>query len=77
MIGFQSPSCLQYDNIILHCQTINRTKEKVVIIQDVIISNNSCLTHLKLNSTIHGEVYSIQHYVIKLVSDLRQDSGFL
>jgi hypothetical protein len=25
----------------------------------------------------HGEVYSIQHYVIKLVSDLRQVSGFL
>jgi hypothetical protein len=25
----------------------------------------------------HGEVYSIQHYVIKFVSDLRQDDGFL
>ena len=25
---------------------------------------------------IHGEVYSIQHYVIKFVSDLRQVSGF-
>ena len=24
----------------------------------------------------HGEVYSIQHYVIKFVSDLRQISGF-
>jgi len=24
-----------------------------------------------------GEVYSIQHYVIKFVSDLRQVSGFL
>jgi hypothetical protein len=24
-----------------------------------------------------GEVYSIQHYVIKFVSDLRQDGGFL
>ena len=24
----------------------------------------------------HGDVYSIQHYVIKLVSDLRQVSGF-
>jgi hypothetical protein len=24
---------------------------------------------------IHGEVYSIQHYVIKFVSDLRQVSG--
>jgi len=25
----------------------------------------------------HGEVYSIQHYVIKFVSDLQQVSGFL
>jgi hypothetical protein len=24
----------------------------------------------------HGEVYSIQHYVIKFVSDMRQVSGF-
>jgi hypothetical protein len=26
---------------------------------------------------IHGEVYLIQHYVIKFVSDLRQVCGFL
>jgi hypothetical protein len=26
---------------------------------------------------IHGEVYSIQHYVIKFVSDLRQVGGFI
>jgi len=26
---------------------------------------------------VHGEVYSIQHYVIKFVSDWRQVSGFL
>jgi hypothetical protein len=26
---------------------------------------------------IQGEVYSIQHYVMKFVSDLRQVSGFL
>jgi hypothetical protein len=25
----------------------------------------------------HGKVYSMQHYVIKFVSDLRQVSGFL
>jgi hypothetical protein len=25
---------------------------------------------------VHGEVYSIQHYVIKFVSDLRQVCGF-
>jgi hypothetical protein len=35
--------------------------------------------HPKIVSSnlVHGEVYSIQHYVIKFVSDLRQVSGFL
>ena len=28
-------------------------------------------------NTIHGEMYSIKHYVIKFVSDLRQVGGFL
>ena len=26
---------------------------------------------------VHGEVYSIHHYVIKYISDLRQVGGFL
>jgi hypothetical protein len=34
--------------------------------------NNVVSLHLT-----HGEVYSIQHYVIKFVSDLRQVGGFL
>ena len=29
------------------------------------------------SNPVHGEVYSIQHYVIKFVSDLRQVCGFL
>jgi len=29
------------------------------------------------SNPVHGEVYSIQHYVIKFVSDLRQVVGFL
>jgi hypothetical protein len=28
------------------------------------------------SNPVHGEVYSIQHYVIKFVSDLRQVGGF-
>ena len=28
-------------------------------------------------SPVHSEAYSIQHYVIKIVSDMRQVSGFL
>ena len=41
-------------------------------VQSVPITTNV----VSLNPT-HGEVYSIQHYVIKVVSDLRQVSGFL
>ena len=33
-------------------------------------------TKVVSSNLVHGEVYSIQHYVIKFVSDLRQVSGF-
>ena len=41
---------------------------------------NQCLSPLKLwgwTPFMASEVYSIQHYVIKIVSDLRQIGGFL
>jgi hypothetical protein len=34
-------------------------------------------TNVASSNPAHGEVYSIQHYVIKFVSDLRQVGGFL
>ena len=34
-------------------------------------------TKVASSNPIHVEVYSIQHYVIKIVSDLRQVGGFL
>jgi len=34
-------------------------------------------TKVVSSNPAHGEVYSIQHYVIKFVSDLRQIRGFL
>jgi len=34
-------------------------------------------TKVMSSNPANGEVYSIQHYVIKFVSDLRQLSGFL
>jgi hypothetical protein len=40
--------------------------QSVPIITDIVSSNPP-----------HGEVYSMQHYVIKFVSDLRQVGGFL
>jgi hypothetical protein len=34
-------------------------------------------TKVESSNLAHGEVYVIQHYVIKFVSDLRLFSGFL
>ena len=34
-------------------------------------------TKVESSNSAHGDVYSIQHYVIKFVSDLRQVGGFL
>jgi len=34
-------------------------------------------TNVVSSNSVHGVVYSIQHYVIKFVSDLRQVGGFL
>ena len=34
-------------------------------------------TKVVSSNRVHGEVYSIQHYVIKFVSDLRQVGGFI
>ena len=34
-------------------------------------------TKVVSSNPVHGEVYSIQHYAIKIVSDFRQVGGFL
>jgi hypothetical protein len=34
-------------------------------------------TNVVSTNPTHGKVYSIQHYVIKFVSDMQQISGFL
>jgi hypothetical protein len=35
------------------------------------------VTKFVSSNPVHGEVYSIQHYLITFVSDLRQVGGFL
>jgi hypothetical protein len=34
-------------------------------------------TNVVSSNPVHGEVYSIQHYVIQFVGDLREVGGFL
>jgi hypothetical protein len=43
----------------------------------VSLSPLKLISFSSLNPIHHGEVYSIKHYVIKFVSDLRQVCGFL
>ena len=43
----------------------------------VVMQSVSMTTKVVSSNPVHGEVYSIQHYVIKFVSDLRQVNGFL
>jgi len=39
--------------------------------------SNSSKSKVVISNPVHGEVYSIQHDVIKFVSDLPQVGGFL
>jgi len=43
----------------------------------LLVQSVSITTKLVSLNLVHGEVYSIQHYVIKFDSDLRQVGGFL
>ena len=40
------------------------------------VQSEPITTKIVSSNALHGEVYSIQHYLIKFVSDLRQVSGF-
>ena len=62
---FQKLKIIQYHNT-------KKGVVVVVIVQSVLITTNVVSLY-----PIHGEVYSIQHYVIKFVSDLRDVGGFL
>ena len=48
-----------------------------VCVCDNLDRNGVGFTKVRSSKLVHGEVYSIQHYVIKFVSDLRQVRGFL
>jgi hypothetical protein len=40
------------------------------------VQSEPITTKIVSSNALHGEVYSIQHYLIKFVSDLRQVGGF-
>ena len=47
------------------------------LIRTLPIQSVSITTNVVSSNPAHGEVYSIQHYVIKFVSDMWQVGGFL
>ena len=49
----------------------------VVVVIVLPIKSMSIGTNVVSSNPAHGELYSIQHYVIKFVSDLWQVDGFL
>jgi hypothetical protein len=49
----------------------------VIVFLQLPVQSMSITTDILSSNPAHGKVYSIQHYVIKFVSDFQQVSGFL
>ena len=53
-----------------------RSRDRMVVGFATNVQSVHITTNVVSSNPAHGEVYSIQHYVIKLVSDLRKVGGF-
>ena len=63
---------------LLQCFRGRRGRDRMVVGCITNYLCNQCLSPLTLRvQTVCGEVYSVKHYVIKFVSDLRQVGGFI
>ena len=51
--------------------------DRMVVDLQLPVQSVPITTKVVSSNPVHGEVYSMQHYVIKFVSDLRQIGGFL
>ena len=69
--------------LFLHYGEYSHLKQGVVVVivwklnLQLPVQSLPITTKVVSSNPIHGKVYSIQHYVIKFVSDLRQVGGFL
>jgi len=64
--------------LVVSCSLSHLFKDSIYISYGVIVIKSVPITTKVVSSNpTHGEVYLIQHYVIKFVSDLRQVGGFL
>jgi hypothetical protein len=53
------------------------SRRSVLLVEQLLVQSLSINTKVVSSNLGYGEVYSIKHYMIKLVSDLRQVAGFL
>jgi hypothetical protein len=54
-----------------------RGRDRMVVGFSTTVQSVPITTNVVSSNPVHGRVYSIQHYVIKFVNDLRQVGGFI
>ena len=54
----------------------HRGRDRMVVGLQLSMQSEHITTKVMSSNPAHGEVYSIQHYVVKFVGDLRQFGGF-
>ena len=78
-----SVSALSWYTKYIHYSKLQFLKGAVVVVivwyldLQIPVQSVSITTKIVSSNPAHGEMYSIQHYVIKFVGDLRQVDGFL
>jgi hypothetical protein len=55
----------------------DRARHDRMVVGFTTVQSVPITTQVVNSNPVYGEMYSIQHYVIKLVSDLQQVGGFL
>ena len=63
-------------NITAQCEGRRGRDRMVVGFATTYIQSVSIINKVVSSNPVHSELYPIQHYVIKFVSDLRQGGGF-
>jgi hypothetical protein len=71
------PHCSSAETQVCHRSFIIAAMIVLLLDLQLLVQLWSITTKVVSLNPVHDEVYSIQHYVIKFVSDVRQGGGFL
>ena len=58
------------------CKGDHRGRDRMVVGFTIPVQSVPITTKVVSSNPVHGEVYSMQHYLIKFVSDLQHVGGF-